>query len=82
VRGLLPRGTSDPARRGPEACGGGCAAGLAPRHVRGREQPEEEEGRGEKGRKEKGKERRKEEKKKKKKKKIGKENRKRNGKKV
>jgi hypothetical protein len=71
VRGLLPRGTSDPARRGPEACGGGCAAGLAPRHVRGREQPEEEEGRGEKGRKEKGNERRKEEKEKKTK--IGKE---------
>jgi hypothetical protein len=71
ARGLLTRGASDPARRGPEACGGGCAAGLAPRHVRGREQPEEEEGRGEKGRKEKGNERRKEEKEKKTK--IGKE---------
>jgi hypothetical protein len=58
---------------GPRRAEGECAAGLAPRHVRGRERPKEEEGGGEKGRKEKGKERRKQEEEKKKEKKIGKE---------
>jgi hypothetical protein len=64
ARGLLACGASDPARCGPKACGGGCAAGLAlARGVGGRGHARPGRGR----EKEEGKKKRKEEKKKEKK---------------